>query len=371
MEAVGQLAAGIAHDFNNLLFVVQSYAKLIEEDPGAAPYQGELGEISRATGRAVDLTRQLLAFSRQQVLEPRPIELRHHLAEMVRMLRRVLGEHIVLALETSRSAGVVLADPGQIEQVVMNLAVNARDAMPDGGKLTMALDDVLVGQASPGHDGVPAGDFVVLTITDTGVGMDAATRERIFEPFFTTKGQGKGTGLGLSTAFGIVKQSEGHIAVTSDVGAGTSFRVYLPRLAEQPAPAAEQQPAAAVRRGAETVLVVEDDEQVRRLTQNVLRRHGYEVLVASGADEAIPLVEKHAGPIHLLLTDVVMPRVNGKDLAALLVRIRPDLKVLYMSGYPANVINPGGVLDDGVAFLQKPVTPSALLSKVRAVIDGA
>jgi signal transduction histidine kinase/CheY-like chemotaxis protein len=372
IEAVGRLAGGVAHDFNNLLSVILSYATMAIDDlkPGD-PLRNDLLEVTKAGDRATALTRQLLAFSRQQVLQPRVIDVGEILTSMQRMLHRLLGEDIDLAVLPAPGLGRVLADPGQIEQVVMNLAVNARDAMPEGGKLTIELDNVeLDSTYVSGHLGAVAGSFVMVAVSDTGVGMDAATRARAFEPFFTTKPVGKGTGLGLATVFGIVQQSGGHVGVYSEPGRGTTFKIYLPRT-DRPATAAGVVRQRGDLRGTETILLVEDEEPVRAVACAILRRHGYDVLEASNGGEALLISQDFPTRIHLLLTDVVMPRLSGRRLAEQLGPMRPGMKVLYASGYTDDAIVRHGVLEAGVPFIQKPFTPEGLLRRVRDVLDAA
>lgn len=370
MEAVGRLAGGVAHDFNNILSVILTYAELLLEDvPADSSLRPELEEIQRAGQRATELTRQLLSFSRHQVVQPRVLELSAVIRGMERLLRRLLGEDIELVLRLPVCANVH-ADPSQVEQIVMNLAVNARDAMPRGGVLTLELADVELDSAHAArHPGSIPGPHVVLTVRDDGVGMDAAVRERMFEPFFTTKEPGKGTGLGLSTVFGIVRQSGGHLEADSHPGDGATFRVYLPRTARAP----ETEPAPgrpAPQPGAETLLLVEDDEQVRAMMAAVLRRSGYRVLDARHGAEALSICERQAAPIALLVTDVVMPGMSGRELAERIQAVRPELRVLYISGYTEDAIVQHGVRDAGIAFLHKPITPDALLRKVRQVLDA-
>jgi len=367
MDAVGTLAAGLAHDFNNLLSVILGYATLVQGELNPSdPLRADVEEIARAGERATGLTRQLLAFSRQQINQPRVVALDDVVGGMERMLGRLLGEDIELVLTTDPSAGRVLADPSQIEQIVMNLAVNARDAMPRGGKLSIELHDTSSDVSSALERGIAPGSYVVLTVTDTGCGMDRVTCDRIFEPFFTTKEVGKGTGLGLSTVFGIVTQSRGHVAVASEPGRGTTFRVSLPRVAQEVA-AAPASSASEALGGSETILLVEDDPQVRVMMRAILSRHGYEVLDAQNAGEAFLACDETAN-IHLLLTDVVMPRMSGHELAQRLARAKPEMRVLYVTGHPESNVVRRGVVREGHALLQKPITPSALLRKVREVL---
>jgi two-component system cell cycle sensor histidine kinase/response regulator CckA len=371
MEAVGRLAGGIAHDFNNLLTVITSYSDLLLEDlaPGDAK-RDDLEQVRKAADGAAALTRQLLAFSRQQVVEPRVVSLNTVVEGLQKILRRVIGEDIDLTTTLAPDLGAVRADVGQLEQVLMNLAVNARDAMPTGGRLTVETANVEHDPEFARHrEAAAVRRFAMLAVSDTGCGMDEATKARIFEPFFTTKEPGKGTGLGLATVYGIVKQAGGFIWVYSEPGQGTSFKIYLPQVEA----AAERVTAVAGARvpgGTETVLLVEDAAAVRAVTKQVLERQGYTVLEAADGEAAVQLAQRHHGAIHLLLTDVVMPRVSGRDLAQQLGRVRPDLKVLYASGYTDDSVVRHGILESGIAYLQKPFTPESLARKVRDVLDA-
>jgi PAS domain S-box-containing protein len=371
MEAIGRLAGGIAHDFNNLLTAVSGYSDLLLETiKREDPIRGHVDEIRKAAQRAADLTRQLLAFSRKQVLEPRLLDLNGVLTEMDKMLRRVIGEDIDLVTYLDASLGHVKADPGQIEQVVMNLVVNARDAMPKGGRLTIETRNVELDEsyARTAPD-VRPGPYVLVSVSDNGSGIPPEVLPHLFEPFYTTKERGKGTGLGLSTVYGIIKQSGGHVTVYSEPGRGATFKVYFPRVAETADAAAR--PGTRRRRapkGTETLLVVEDEAPVRRLLLQVLRQNGYRLLEAPNAAEAIAAAERHAGPIHLMVTDVVMPGMSGRELAQKLAPVRPDMKVLFMSGYTENAIVHHGELDPGTAFIAKPFTPDSLARKVREVL---
>ncbi len=372
MESVGQLTSGIAHDFNNLLTVINGMSELVLEQIGEDhPVHADVREIQTAGERAAGLTRQLLAFSRQQVMAPRVMDLKTVVEGMTGLLRRLLGEDVDLVLRSEPGLGRVKSDPGQIEQAIANLAVNARDAMPRGGQLTIETRNVTLGEADARQflEPVPPGSYVLLAVTDVGVGMDDATRARIFEPFFTTKAPGRGTGLGLSTVFGIVKQSLGAISVQSEVGKGTRFNIYFPRVTE-PLITGGSSPASAPGRGTETILVVEDNDGLRRLAARILTSAGYTVLEAANGEEALRLVEQGADPVHLLLSDVVMPGMDGRHLAEQLARVRRGIKVLYMSGHTSDTVLRHGIAEGQFAFLQKPLSAAALLRKVRDVLDA-
>jgi signal transduction histidine kinase len=372
MEAVGRLAGGVAHDFNNVLSVILPYGELLRDDLASAdPLRDYAQEICKAAERAADLTKQLLMFSRQQVMEPQVLDLNLVIGNMDKMLRRLVGEDVELALDTAPSLGNVKADRGSVEQVIMNLVVNARDAMPTGGKLTIKTTNVVLAEAFEGsHVGVKAGRHVMLAVSDTGLGMDTATQSRIFEPFFTTKELDKGTGLGLSMVFGIVQQSGGSVGVDSELGRGTTFTIYLPRVNEA---TVSLQPAVAtlILRGTETILLVEDEDHVRAAVGNILRRNGYVVIEARTGGDALLICEKHPERIHLLLTDVVMPLMSGPELATRLVALRADMRVLCMSGYVDDSIVRHRVLESNLAYLQKPITQDTLTRKVREVLDAS
>jgi PAS domain S-box-containing protein len=372
LEAVGQLAGGVAHDFNNLLTGIIGYSELIisEVEKGSYLHQSIL-EIRKAGEHAASLTRQLLAFSRKQVMQPRILDLNDVVVEMNKMLRRLIGENIDLVTALDQDLGRVKADPGQIQQVIINLVVNARDAMPKGGKVVIELSNAYLDEDYAGHHiSVQPGWYAMLAVSDTGCGMTAEVQKRVFEPFFTTKEVGKGTGLGLSTVFGIVKQSGGNIWVYSEMGKGTTFKVYLPlieRAVEKIEVDVERKSALG---GTESILLVEDEEMVRKMTCTILAMNGYEVLVAANGVEALQLVEEHQGLINLILTDVVMPKMDGSELVEIIIRKRPEARVLFMSGYTDDAIVHHGVLAEGIPFIEKPFTPRSLACKIREVLDN-
>ncbi len=372
MDAIGQLAGGVAHDFNNLLTAILGYCNLLlEETPLGSPQRPDLEEIRSAGERAAALTRQLLAFSRRQMLQPRIVDVNELIGQLEKLLRRLISEDVELVTRLADDLRPVKVDPASFEQILINLVVNARDAMPGGGRLTIETANVELGRSAGGAEvAVTPGPYVSITLIDTGRGMDAATRARVFEPFFTTKEQGRGTGLGLATVYGLVKQSGGYIFVESEPSQGTVFRVYLPP-AEASASTAVEEDRLTVQqnRGTETVLLVEDEDAVRALAREVLRRHGYAVLEARHGVDALTVVEAHADTIDLMVTDVVMPHMSGRDLAERLGAVRPAMKVLFMSGYTDHAAVHRD-LTPGTAFLQKPFTPDLLARTVRQVLDA-
>jgi PAS domain S-box-containing protein len=372
MQAVGELAGGVAHDFNNLLMVVKGHSQLLlDRIPESSPLRLSVEQVEKAADRAAALTRQLLAFSRKQVLQARVMDLNDTVAGMIRMFSRVIGENIQMAFVPGGKLGRVKADPGQIEQVLLNLVVNARDAMPSGGRLTIETSNVELDRGySATHPSFEPGFYVMLTVSDTGCGMDAQTQARMFEPFFTTKGPGKGTGLGLATVYGVVKQSGGYIYVYSETGRGTTFKIYLPQVTAEldiVSPDTEKRRSS---RGTETILFVEDEQSVRELVRDYLVGAGYCVLEASDGVQGLKVAAAHPGPIHMLITDVVMPHLSGPELANKLSAQRPALKTLFISGYTDDTVFRHGVLEGGVAFLQKPFNLKALALKIREVLSG-
>jgi signal transduction histidine kinase len=372
MEAVGRLAGGVAHDFNNLLTVITGYSDMLLAGTDLKPpHRTALEEIRRSAERGGALTHQLLAFSRRQPLEARLVRINELILQIEKLLRRLIGEDIELVTIPAASQDVVEADPGRLEQVIMNLVVNARDAMPDGGKLTIETGVAHLSEVfSAKQLGVSPGRYVVISISDTGIGMDEATQSHMFEPFFTTKNPGRGTGLGLATAYGIIRQSGGAIQITSQLGEGTTVRIYLPPAATK-APAVEEGARATARlTGKETILLVEDEARVRKLIVDVLTARGYQVLEATRGEEAIRLCKAHAGTIDMAVVDVVMPEINGPDLVRQLLPIEPEMLVLYISGYTDEAIVHHGIPESGAAFLQKPFLPDALSRKVREILDG-
>ena len=371
MEAIGRLAGGIAHDFNNLLMVISGYTQiLLGELKGDSSLRKAANEIEKAADRAAALTRQLLAFSRKQVLSPKVLDLNALVLDNLKMLPRLIGEDIEVVNLPGAELGRIKADPGQLAQVILNLAVNARDAMPQGGKIILETLNVAVEEGyTQKRVSMPAGDYVMLAISDTGAGMDVETQSHIFEPFFTTKGQ-QGTGLGLSTVYGIVKQSGGYIWVYSEQGKGTTFKIYFPRVSEAEVPAQAESRARKAVAGKETILLVEDEPTLRELVRRFLERHHYTVLEAEDGRAALDVVSQYTGRIHLLLTDIVMPDMNGRELARRLLRLRPGTPVIYMSGYTERTIQQNGELEPGLAFLQKPFTEETLMEKVRAVLES-
>ena len=374
MEAIGTLAGGVAHDFNNLLTVIIGNAQLALMDAGKdGPLYEEIKEIKKAGERAASVTRQLLAFSRKQIIKPEILDINEEINETEKMLQRLIREDIEFLTVLEPELWKVYADPMQINQVLMNMVVNARDAMPGGGKLTietanMELDNIYF--QDRGVESALSGSYVMLAVTDNGTGMDEKTRSRVFDPFFTTKEKVGGTGMGLSTVYGIVKQNNGYVWVYSEPGKGTTFKVYFPKVAEDVTAGKERAKVSDEISGSETVLIVEDNDALRKLAKNVLRKYGYEILEAENGEKALNVSETHEGPIHLLLTDVVMPKMGGREAADRLQPLYPQMKVIYMSGYTDNTIVRHGVLAPGLNFLEKPFTPEALARKVREVLDN-
>jgi two-component system cell cycle sensor histidine kinase/response regulator CckA len=370
MEALGMLSGGIAHDFNNLLTIIAGYSQMLIASPQMTVERDRTAaqQILKASNRAAELTSQLLAFSRPQSVQPKIHEINGVVDQTATMLGRLIGEHIELSMNKSPDAGRIHADAGQIQQVLINLAINARDAMPGGGTLQINTSNIELGDDYIGkHVGVKSGSYVMLEISDTGTGMDAATRDRVFEPFFTTKAQGKGTGLGLSTVYGVVKRWGGSVDLYTEPGHGTTFRVYLPRVLE--ASSEEESEATEGRGGHETILLVEDEEGVRSMVHTTLERRGYRVLEAAGGPEGLEVARAHEGPIGLLVTDIIMPHMSGSELAKLLLLERPSTRVLLISGYAGNVLQRSGALADNMPFLQKPFAPGVLTRRVREILD--
>jgi two-component system cell cycle sensor histidine kinase/response regulator CckA len=371
LEAIARLAAGVAHDFNNILTAISGHSELLlrQLDPGDSRRRNA-EQIEKCAYMAAALTRQLLTFSRKQVIEPRVLELNAVVENIERMLRRLIGEDIEFRAELNPAAGCIKADPGQIEQVIMNLAVNARDAMPNGGKLTISTANVIVNEASRQNiPGLSPGRHVMLSVADTGSGMSEQVKAHLFEPFFTTKPPGKGTGLGLATCFGIVRQSSGHIDVQTELGKGTIFKIYFPEIQQTVEPGQLPQSARPVAGGTETVLLVEDEAVVRELAVTTLRERGYTVIEAINGEEALRIARQHQGKIDLVLTDVVMPVMGGREMVEVLRRFRPDARILFTSGYTEDAIGHHGVLRPGIEFLQKPYLTASLARRVREVLD--
>ncbi len=371
LEAVGRLAGGVAHDFNNILSIIIGYSEMIlEKVTSDNPFYRDLNVIKDAAYRSADLTRQLLAFARKQTINPKVLDLNEAAFGILKMLRRLIGEDIELGWFPGLDLWPVRIDPGQVDQILANLAVNARDAIEGVGRLTIETANVTLEESCcQGHEGVPPGDYIVLAVSDTGTGMEKETLERIFEPFFTTKEPGKGTGLGLATVYGIVSQNNGHITVRSEPGRGTTFKIYLPRAEQEP----EAKSIGTLKKelqGTGTILLVEDEAAILGLGKEILERYGYTVLTAGAPREALKIVRDYSGPIHLLITDVVMPEMNGKELRDKLEALTPGLRSIFMSGYTADVIAPHGVLEAGIDFLQKPFSVKGLVEKVREVLDA-
>jgi nitrogen-specific signal transduction histidine kinase/ActR/RegA family two-component response regulator len=379
LESLGQLAGGVAHDFNNLLAVILNYTSFIAESLALPPdgddrerreaVRRDVEQVQRAAERATRLTRQLLAFARREVVRPELLHLNAVIVEMEQLLRQTIGEHVELATSLNPGLSGIMADPGQIEQVLVNLAVNARDAMPSGGELKIDTENLWIDEEyNARRPGVEVGPHVRLRVSDTGIGMERGVAARAFEPFFSKKAKGEGSGLGLATVYGIVTQAGGDAELYSEPGIGTTFTAIFPAAHESAAPVEAPADAPSAGRG-ETVLVVEDEEAIREVTRRILTRNGYTVITAAAGSEALALAAEHAGDIHLLVTDVVMPQMLGKEVAERVVSIRPDIRVLFMSGYARPVLASKGTLDPGVTLLEKPFTEAALLAKAREVLD--
>ncbi|RME99046.1 MAG: PAS domain S-box protein [Chloroflexi bacterium] len=371
MEAIGRLTGGIAHDFNNLLTAINGFAELAQmQTPENDPRHALIGNVVRSGQRAANLVGQLMAFSRKQIIEPEKLDLNEVVTELDKMLRRIIGENIELATVLEPNLGIIKADRGQLGQVLVNLVVNARDAMPNGGKLTIETHNVeLDNTALATHVAAQAGPYVLLTVTDTGTGMTGDVLQHIFEPFFTTKEMGQGTGLGLATVYGIIKQNQGNIRVYSEPGLGTTFRIYLPVVERAPSARRAEGAGGQIPVGSETILLVEDDPGVRGLAEAVLQQFGYHLLVADTGNQALQIAAEHQSDIHLLFTDVVMPGMNGKEVARQVVELHPETRVLFMSGYTDETISDYGILEAGTAFIQKPLSPAVLARKVRQILD--
>jgi two-component system cell cycle sensor histidine kinase/response regulator CckA len=370
LESIGRLAGGVAHDFNNILTIINGYSEfLLTALDRTDPLWSYADEIRKASEHAASVTKQLLAFSRKQIIEPKTLDVNTTIRDFEQMLQRLIGEDITLITRLDPFLGQVLADPEQVHQVIVNLVINARDAMPDGGRLDISTANVEVtDEEANAQPDAKAGRYVMMIVTDGGTGMDENIRQQVFEPFFTTKERDKGTGLGLSTVYGIVRQSGGWIDVSSEVGVGSSFKLYFPRI---DGPVTEQQRDHTRTKGphgGETILVVEDQEAVRTITRTILKVYGYDILEAANGDEAVNIGQTHPGEIHLLLTDVVLPGMNGRQLSERLRTLRPNLKVLFTSGYTSEIIAARGVLDSGIAYISKPFSPDRLAAKVREVL---
>ena len=374
MEVVGHLAAGVAHDFNNVLAVIMGYSDLIVEDPSTDQLVQYVEEIRHAAERAAGLTRQLLVFSRKQTVQAIELDVNEVVENMEKMLRRLIDENVEMTVAYGDNIGTIKADSGYVWQVLMNLVVNARDAMPNGGKLTIKTGAVVLDEAyTQAHPGTTSGDYVVLSISDTGIGMTEEVKAHLFEAFFTTKAAGKGTGLGLITCQTVVRQSGGHIDVSSELGKGTIFKIYYPRIEQSAGTATQSLPKmGSLKRGTETLLVVEDEPSLRHLAEGVLKAQGYHVLTAPNGQDALRVADEHQGePIALVVTDIIMPRMGGKAMAEWLQTTSPDLKILFTSGYTDDAITHHGTLEEGIEFLPKPYTPATLARKVRELLDAS